>query len=513
MSAKLFLFPDTNLFLQCKPLDQVDWRLLGEWDQIELIVTRPVQIEIDSLKGKGNGRQASKARIATSLLRKLLVDGVDHVVISGTPQVHLVVRLNLRPDASAASSLNYEFRDDQLVGTAAGFQNSNGVSIVRLLTDDTGVMFSARTVGLEYLKIPEQWFLPAEADLAEKKERNLKEQIARYEKAEPAIKITLSLGQSNVTEAIESTVEQVDLIENRKVQFDRLNKSIAVYGPLTKEECALLVNMLSERFPKADDFGSTQPAERDLNGTPLAIALFGAEREVFTPATPQEIEGYKSAYINWISESEQFLGNFHSLMNRNISWPLLIASISNNGSRPAEDALVVIEAQGDLGFLRIKKKRLSENESEDAAEVKSGLTRPPSAPTGFWKKTHRYRDIFDLTRGLSGMHLQNPQFDILPPLHHQRPHDPNAFYLKEGRNGIPAKKLALACQQWRHSQISEEFQQHVICPRTSGIHSGLVVVTVHAANLTSPAIATMPATISIKELSCYNLAVQMVKAL
>ena len=39
----LYLFPDTNLFIQCLPLQQIDWTLWSDFDEVHLLVSRPVQ--------------------------------------------------------------------------------------------------------------------------------------------------------------------------------------------------------------------------------------------------------------------------------------------------------------------------------------------------------------------------------------------------------------------------------------------------------------------------------------
>ena len=67
MTRTLTLFPDTNLFLQGKDLREIDWVSLGDFDVIDLVVTRPIQSEIDKLKGKGSGRVSGRARAASSL--------------------------------------------------------------------------------------------------------------------------------------------------------------------------------------------------------------------------------------------------------------------------------------------------------------------------------------------------------------------------------------------------------------------------------------------------------------
>jgi len=42
MTKILYLFPDTNLLIQCLPLEQLDWERWKEFDEIDLIVSRPV---------------------------------------------------------------------------------------------------------------------------------------------------------------------------------------------------------------------------------------------------------------------------------------------------------------------------------------------------------------------------------------------------------------------------------------------------------------------------------------
>lgn len=43
MVSTLYLFPDTNLFIQCRPLEELDWTQWSAFDQVHLIVSRPVQ--------------------------------------------------------------------------------------------------------------------------------------------------------------------------------------------------------------------------------------------------------------------------------------------------------------------------------------------------------------------------------------------------------------------------------------------------------------------------------------
>lgn len=46
----LYYFVDTNLFLQCRPLEQLDWSPWKNFEEVRLIVSKPVLREIDYRK-------------------------------------------------------------------------------------------------------------------------------------------------------------------------------------------------------------------------------------------------------------------------------------------------------------------------------------------------------------------------------------------------------------------------------------------------------------------------------
>ncbi|PKO26873.1 MAG: hypothetical protein CVU36_22735 [Betaproteobacteria bacterium HGW-Betaproteobacteria-9] len=511
MQSVLYLFPDTNVFLQCKPLEQVTWETFGRWERINIVVTRPIQTEIDSLKGKGNSRQASKARAATSLLRRLLEDESPFIVLSVKPLVHLSVRLDLRTDDSASESLNYEVRDDQLVGTALAFQREHSADVTRLLTDDTGVMFSAKTVGVEYVRIPQDWFLPPEIDEATKRENALREKLASHEKSEPQFTINLSATvpgpKSAAPEHTSYTGSNATTTTWPEGSLAPYTATIRTYIPLTESELVALEARLVERFPLATEFGSSESQERPIAGGALSKALYGRFKEVFTPASSEQIETYKSAYCDWIVKCKELLKTYHETLNSQVKWPLLIARIANCGSRPADDALVVIEALGKPKLLRPLE------EEEERTEVTFQLHPPPRAPTGSWKKVHLSGGLNGLDRrlGVFSSPLSAPVLyhPFLPP----EPTDPNAFYWKEAYSRYPTNKLELACTQWRHAVEPEEFRQFVICSLTPGKHSGPITVTVHAANLTTPKKVKLSVELFVEQVSCSELATGLVEAL
>lgn len=485
----LYLFPDTNVFLQCKPLEQVSWSAFGEWDRIEVLLTRPVQSEIDSLKGKGNGRQASRARSASSRIRELLQTEGERLTLRKAPLVQLCLRHDLRRDESASGELNYVERDDQLVGTALGFQKSNHDAAVWLLTNDTGPMASAKAVGLKYWEIPADWFLPPEADDSEKRESALKAEIARYKSLEP------------------SFVAKLSPANNQPKQ------SITKFRSLSTLESDKLLARLGARFPRCTDFGPSEAQERIINRSPVP-AFLGKTKEVFHPATQDEIDKYHAAYGMWEQECADKLSNLSSMLNKVLAWPKIAVQIENVGSRPADDTLVVLDVQGKL-LLRPPKRQEDEGEEQGDCQEKLKLSPAPSAPKGKWKRI----DPFGLGRSFAD-HVGRvervwPSDNLLRPLLRSvaSNRDPNGLYFKAGQRGRPSKHIEYECAQWRHAQSPEVFEFDVLCPLEPGTYSALVIVEVHAANLTSPEIVKLPVELSVEEVSCFEIAETMVAEL
>ena len=94
----LYLFPDTNVFIQCRPLHQVDWSEWEEFSEIHLIVSRPVQREIDNQKTRGNDRVGNKARSTSTLFRKIIESTQGFELInSSNPTVKLFLEALSRP--------------------------------------------------------------------------------------------------------------------------------------------------------------------------------------------------------------------------------------------------------------------------------------------------------------------------------------------------------------------------------------------------------------------------------
>jgi hypothetical protein len=494
-SKELFVFPDTNVFLQCRPLEAVDWKSFGEWDRINVFLTRPVQKEIDGLKGRGNSRLAARARSASPRIKELLKAPEKTMELRSSPSVYLCLRHDLREDPDVNDILNYEERDDQLVGTALAFQKANPEFVARVLTYDTGPMTSADAVGMGYLEVPESWLLAPEPDEFEKRARELQAELEKYRKAEPTFQVEF-VGYAD----------------------QRFQASVTMYSALSEQDVLEFMERLVANYPIATDFGPSKREER----TPslgVSTSLFNLSKDVFEPATEDEVDRYESAYAKWKTGCESTLRSLHELLNSAIEWPTVTFGVENVGSRPADDALVVLTVEGSLQLVVPKDGVEEEGGEADWATpedaLESVLPQPPEAPKGTWKRVDPYRAVYGgLADALSSRRTfphDNYSHLLSPPVMEVR--DPNGIYLKDGTPGELVSRLEYECAQWRHAHGAEDFEVNIQAPLQPKSHSGLLKVVVHAANLTTPAEVRLPVAVVVEQTPSREIAEKLLEQL
>ena len=186
----LYLFPDTNVFIQCKPLEQLDWSEWQHFSEVHLLVSRPVQREIDDQKNRGNSRVAKRARTTYRLFRRIIDGRQDYELIrSSNPVVKLHLEGPSRPSPELADILDYSKEDDQIVGCLHKFRQVNQGTDARLLTYDGGPIMTANSLEIPYVAVREDWLLPPENNQLERENAHLRERVAQLERSEPRFKV------------------------------------------------------------------------------------------------------------------------------------------------------------------------------------------------------------------------------------------------------------------------------------------------------------------------------------
>jgi hypothetical protein len=487
-SERTTLFPDTNLFIQCRSLEEIDWSLVSDAQVIELLVSRPVQAEIDRQKGKGAGRLGKRARAAMSLFRRALDLPNERLQVrEGTPAVFLQLRQDLKPDLALSDRLDYGERDDQLVGIAAAFARDNPDVSVRVLTHDTGPMLSAKNAGLPYIAIPDAWLLAPETDEQDKALAALQSQLARYQRAEPAFEL-----QADGT-ALAPTI------------------TVDYYTALSEHELRELMAAAQHAHPLAEDFGSREAAERGGVGTGLLASI---TRELFEPASEEEISQYRNErYPEWVSGCEAVLRDLHNTLNRRITWPQARVALANVGSRPAEDAYIRFKTRGRL-LLSVPRDEDDKTDAEQQAAAPLSLPRPPAVPRGQWTRRRTASDslaAFARSVAFDTRPLMHPNFGKLPLL--PEPRDPNAFYYKPRRPSYPIPVIGFECAQWRHQVAPETFEFELTTDLVEQAVLGALTIEIHAANITTPFEKTLRIRVEVRARSPLDLARSLLAAL
>ena len=495
----VYLFVDTNLFLQCRPMEELNWSTWNEFDEVRLIVSSPVLREIDYRKSKGSDRVSRRARAASAMFREMLNSG-NKLVHESSPSVRLSVETQHKPSEVLKERLNYQERDDQLVGTVFEFARGVPGVEVRLLTHDTTPLYTASGLGLKAELIPDEWLLSPENTEGEKELAALRAENARLKKAEPQFEIGCR--------------------DSAGAEIQRFERTFTWFDPLTDSEIKDLVKYLKGLCPSETDFGSRESTERDARQ--FFSRILGG-KEVFIPATNEEIARYRDeSYPRWLESCEEVLRDSHKNLQRQAPALRFIFVAENRGTRPAIDALITLEAQG--GF-QIKPVTTSEEDSDDGSGGSmcsetnhTSLLPPPSAPRGRWVTTN---PVGTLQRSLAGLareiNLPNARVSAAPvPLvlpQFSRHHDPNAFYYKPDRPSMPRDEFCLKCDQWRHEDGQEEFNGEISFSMGIDRVEGGLVCRIQAANLSKPQVKRVPVRITTAHVSAIDHARPLVEVL
>ena len=492
----LHLFPDTNVFIQCKPLKELDWSKWGDFSEVHLLVSRPVQREIDDQKNRGNNRVASRARLTYSLFREI-IDGCQGfgLVRDSMPIVKLFLQGPSQPSLELENILDYGKPDDQLVGCLHKFRRDNPESDARLLTYDTGPMMTAKSLGIPYLAVKDDWLLPPENNETEKENAHLKNQIAQLKKAEPQFKIRLADKDGKAIEQLEA---------------DHL-----IYEPLSESAIDSLMDFLTNRLPMRTNFSAGVLAEEEGS---ITAGEWLDRRFATSPPKNEDIAKYRDQdYPRWVKKCRQMLLDVHSEFQRETGQPAFEIVVKNDGTRPGNDSLVNIQAAGNFKICPPP----YTGAVEEGPKVELALPHPPRPPKG-----PQAPDVHNSIAGLSRIAVStnllqrtmNPvetEIFQLPPLLStlDQRKDPNQFFYKPNRPSEPGESFTIECEQWRHGMAPEFFVGEIFFDANQKEIRGALRCEVHAENLSSPAKAQFPVSITVTRVTSYERARDLVQKL
>lgn len=475
MTKTLHLFVDTNLFIQCRDLSELDWSEWKDFSEVHLIVSLPVQREIDRQKTRGNDRVGRHARSTYSSLFRAIATGEKEfeLIHDGEPQVKLFLESPSRPDPALSDSLDYSRPDDEIIGCMSRFAKENPGLDVRLLTHDTGPMLTARGHDLSVSPIRDDWLLPPENNEDEREVARLRQEVAQLKKAEPQFDIRC--------------------VDSNGAEIEVLELTHRTYQPLSEDDISHCMDLLKRKFPVETEFNrrETMPTALTLTG------IFGGQ-PYFEPASEEAIKNYtEREHPKWLDDCREWLTGVHEELQREEELPYFTFEIRNVGTRPGKDALVVIGAMGDF---KICPPPFKEEETEESMlKVPS----PPIPPRGRWRSPdtslRRVLEMFEGPNSLSRASLTDISSltdQLYMPLPPSR--DPNGFYYKPTRIQEPADTFSLECEQWRHGTGSKPFVGDIFVREGVTKVSGALECELHAENLSQPSLKRIPVRINVE---------------
>ena len=462
----LNLFPDTNLFVQCCPLAEIDWSTWSTFDEIRLIVCRPIQRELDRQKGRGNDRIGRRARRVHSTIRKMIVDNDDHITIQEkTPLVKLVLDPSCLPDPKLANTLDYSHVDDCLVGCVHSYRKAHPCCDIRLLTHDSGPMATARMLSLPFMAIPDEWLLPPERSDEERQIGRLNDELVKLKNTEPHFAI--------------------HGIDSDDRGYDSIKFELTRHSELSDHEVTACMDSLKREFPPATYFG---PRERPQSRSLGTVAGILSSMYRFVPAPEDEIENYMhTAYPQWVEKCENTLRQLADSADIAEGPIVLRFAVENNGSRPGKDILVTISAHGNFLIRPLQLEQDDDGLKDSSAGL--SLPLPPEPPKETWKTTLEM--LSPAVEGLDVLtRFPGPEALVPGPIDPRR--DPNAFYYKPCRPEVPVRSYSLECEQWRHGMEAEVFESEMCLISPDIGISGAIECMIHAENLSMPVRKVIP---------------------
>jgi hypothetical protein len=296
--------PDTNLLLHCRPLAELPWRELSGGRPVEILLTQPVLKELDRFKRDGNSRRARRAREIIPLLRELY----------HSPALRL--RLNDKGDEvfmATEKLLNAEMgipidADDRIVESAVAYASQSQKSVMAI-SDDVGLLLTARLRNLPSVPTPDGWLRPPEETESEKQNQQLRDEVKalRDQRARFAIKVEHEGSETSLLELV-----------------------IPRYQKLEPEEVKDLTEYIQGRVP----IPAISPPTTPQAGHPGMTSATAAQNELTR-------ERYREKLAN-------FFMHLPRELERRARHPLLEITISNSGQASGVNARVDIGVSDGL---------------------------------------------------------------------------------------------------------------------------------------------------------------------
>ena len=467
-AMKAVLFLDTNIFMQFPDIRSPKWRELVDADEIELVVSPPVQREISRFKSQGNARRAKKAREANTLFGQVLREKGRRLAVSQEGVLlSIAFSVGHRRNELVATLGGREPEDGEqaVVAEALLYKREHTDLKVVLLTDDILAMAFAEEHGLEYMEPLEEWRLEPEPDESQKKITDLERKLKALEKPLPKIEVEVRVNSSKVDTKGAVTLTSLD--------------------ETTDSEVEELLVKLSERYPVKRSFPKSRA---ELQGRE-ALLLSGMYD--YSPPTEDEIKEYQDvAYPKWLEQVRKWAKEAEAFLTKEQRDILVEFSISNSGETPLLSCVTEFFVHDGVKICP----PLDPEEKKTAHKMPEvpKLPRPPQghfehALSVAMRNVMRHVDIAAAFRFPPSLFKPPVPMGTLRSIVAQVPQrrDKHAFYWKEYPTTL-TDKWSLECEEFRHKVEPKVRGMRLQLPKENMIDRFAVRCRVTGANLPDP---------------------------
>lgn len=479
------LFLDTNVLIQCRVLEQLPWSEISKDEDISLLISRPVQEEIDLMKHDGNSRRAKRARAATSVFRRILLSETSKVVIQDSgPHVEVAFAPPISVKESPFPFLDLSKIDDRIIVEAIYYRDQHPQEYVVLLTHDTQPMVTSKQCGLTVIAVPDTWLLPPEPDSRDKRIIELESRLQKLGNNYPIIKIAF-----------------------KDMNDDDLHVAcfnVMCYPSLGSQEIEELTKLVVKRNPITTEFAQQTPIN---NQTKKTVNLFNINviPGRLAPPSEEEIRKYtEELYPKWVEDVKNFFKSFPSKMELPTREHMFYVSINNDGYAPAENVLVEFSLSGGLFLMPIDDK---DNRTETSPLE---LPKPPMPPRGRW--VHSLSAFASMvTNARAQMYPWENNLNVPRDFSFYQPkkHDKNAFYWKPNKPARPMTTWGFECDEFRHKIEPEVFKIRIGVPDVERPVNAILECRVSARNLHDPVVNSLPVKVNYEKQNSFNTVINI----
>ena len=189
------VFLDTNCYMHYRPIEELPWGSLVGGTPVRLILPRIVLEELD--RQKDSHAQRKMRERVRGVLRRLeewevyaapfhLQSGVTLEYVAAPPAVDL-----------KSVGLDARANDNLLIASMLDIRKKYPDAEVTLVSHDSLPRFTAKSLGLAAMALPDDYRLPDALGESEKELRDLRRRLERYENARPNPKVVFSLDSGN----------------------------------------------------------------------------------------------------------------------------------------------------------------------------------------------------------------------------------------------------------------------------------------------------------------------------